>query len=413
MAPMPHDGKAAEAQITLIRPVVGLVITSTVHSSFGSVEDTAVHTYGVLDTENWYSVTAVSPQEIRYGIRLAAPSDAQADSDARKFKIGRRVRRQDIEQSARMTLFYSTADPDMYAGQTFAETSVKTLGLLKSGSDVPFVLGVVSSEDMFGPDNSLTTAAQGMVAGGKSNGPLSPAHLAGAFAMFSSDRRYYRGPLHRVEPAAVVVPILVNGLRTNLPAIHAAGTFSFGTQPPVQAEFWWLDSPLYPLTLKWKFDKSAFQVTRIDVPPDGGGSGNSADSRAAGPSALAMRLNSKACRAELSGVYFNTGSAVLLEESWPTLEAVSGVIKQSTEGLLTIEGHTDNVGTAQYNQDLSERRAAAVRDALVSKYGVPGARLTAKGYGLTRPVETNSTIEGRAHNRRVELSRACANGGAS
>jgi len=203
MAPMPHDGKAAEAQITLIRPVVGLVITSTVHSSFGSVEDTAVHTYGVLDTENWYSVTAVSPQEIRYGIRLAAPSDAQADSDARKFKIGRRVRRQDIEQSARMTLFYSTADPDMYAGQTFAETSVKTLGLLKSGSDVPFVLGVVSSEDMFGPDNSLTTAAQGMVAGGKSNGPLSPAHLAGAFAMFSSDRRYYRGPLHRVEPAAV------------------------------------------------------------------------------------------------------------------------------------------------------------------------------------------------------------------
>ena len=104
--------------------------------------------------------------------------------------------------------------------------------------------------------------------------------------------------------------------------------------------------------------------------------------------AVAPAILPTACRAERPGgaaqqqglssravrCVFNTGSAVLLEESWPTLEAVSGVIKQSTEGLLTIEGHTDNVGTAQYNQDLSERRAAAVRDALVSKYGVPGAR---------------------------------------
>jgi OOP family OmpA-OmpF porin len=86
---------------------------------------------------------------------------------------------------------------------------------------------------------------------------------------------------------------------------------------------------------------------------------------------------------------------------------VSKLIKQSKFALLTIEGHTDNIGTAQYNQDLSERRAEAVRKSLVTDYGVPESRLTSKGYGLTRPVETNATPEGRAHNRRVELSRPC------
>ena len=51
--------------------------------------------------------------------------------------------------------------------------------------------------------------------------------------------------------------------------------------------------------------------------------------------------------------------------------------------------------------------AAAVRQALVTQFGVTAGRLTAKGYGLTRPVETNATVEGRAHNRRVELVRPC------
>jgi outer membrane protein OmpA-like peptidoglycan-associated protein len=121
---------------------------------------------------------------------------------------------------------------------------------------------------------------------------------------------------------------------------------------------------------------------------------------------MATQLD-KSCRMELWGIYFNTGSAQLLEESQPTLKTVAAVIKQSRESAFTIEGHTDNIGTADYNQDLSERRAAAVRQALVTQFGVTAGRLTAKGYGLTRPVETNATVEGRAHNRRVELVRPC------
>lgn len=123
---------------------------------------------------------------------------------------------------------------------------------------------------------------------------------------------------------------------------------------------------------------------------------------------MAAQLASKSCRVELHGIYFNSGSAVLLDESEPMLKQVSSIVKTSPAEMLTIEGHTDNIGSADYNQKLSEARAAAVRDALVNRYGVPPARLTSKGYGLTRPVETNATVEGRARNRRVELTRHCA-----
>jgi outer membrane protein OmpA-like peptidoglycan-associated protein len=114
----------------------------------------------------------------------------------------------------------------------------------------------------------------------------------------------------------------------------------------------------------------------------------------------------KSCHVELSGIYFNTGSARLLEESRPALKAIAQVVVQSKEPVLTVEGHTDIVGTAEFNQALSEKRAAAVREALVSQFAVPPGRLVTKGFGFTRPLESNDTVEGRARNRRVEL--ACA-----
>ena len=74
---------------------------------------------------------------------------------------------------------------------------------------------------------------------------------------------------------------------------------------------------------------------------------------------------------------------------------------------IAIEGHTDNVGTDAYNQDLSTRRAAAVKSALVTDFTVAASRLTTAGFGEGRPRETNETIAGRARNRRVELVRDC------
>jgi len=72
---------------------------------------------------------------------------------------------------------------------------------------------------------------------------------------------------------------------------------------------------------------------------------------------------------------------------------------------LSVEGHTDNIGGDAYNQALSERRAAAVKQALVERYLISADRLTTVGYGSTRPKEPNDTLEGRARNRRVELVR--------
>lgn len=67
-----------------------------------------------------------------------------------------------------------------------------------------------------------------------------------------------------------------------------------------------------------------------------------------------------------------------------------------------IEGHTDSVGTEEYNQGLSERRANAVRNELVNKHNIPAGRVSTIGYGESRPVDTNSTDAGRANNRRIE-----------
>ena len=81
-------------------------------------------------------------------------------------------------------------------------------------------------------------------------------------------------------------------------------------------------------------------------------------------------------------------------------------MKAAPQRRISIEGHTDDIGSDSYNDDLSARRAAAVKDALVRDFAIAAARLATIGYGERRPMETNATLAGRARNRRVEL--ACA-----
>ncbi|MCY7319187.1 MAG: OmpA family protein [Ramlibacter sp.] len=109
----------------------------------------------------------------------------------------------------------------------------------------------------------------------------------------------------------------------------------------------------------------------------------------------------------MSGIYFDFAQATLLPQSTGTLQAVAEVMTANPGWSLRIEGHTDNVGGGAFNLTLSQRRAAAVRDALIAQFKVPAARLAATGFGLTRPVASNGSLVGRAANRRVELSRTC------
>jgi outer membrane protein OmpA-like peptidoglycan-associated protein len=106
----------------------------------------------------------------------------------------------------------------------------------------------------------------------------------------------------------------------------------------------------------------------------------------------------------LSGsVLFTSGSATLLPAAQLKLNDVADALtKQDPESRMVVEGHTDSQGSAASNQDLSQRRAQAVRDYLVSR-GIAGDRVTSQGFGPTRAIADNASAEGRANNRRVEI----------
>ena len=108
-------------------------------------------------------------------------------------------------------------------------------------------------------------------------------------------------------------------------------------------------------------------------------------------------------RVATHGILFDTGSDRIRGESKPTLDLIGQMLNQHADLKLMIEGHTDNVGSATSNQTLSDKRAAAVRQFLVSTYHIDGSRLTSKGLGATKPAVSNDTPEGRQQNRRVEL----------
>jgi OmpA-OmpF porin, OOP family len=105
----------------------------------------------------------------------------------------------------------------------------------------------------------------------------------------------------------------------------------------------------------------------------------------------------------LYGIYFDTDKTDLKPESQPTLQEIAKLMKQDAGLKLYIVGHTDNVGTFEYNVGLSERRAAAVVKALAATHGVAVVRLRPAGVGMLSPVAPNEREDGRARNRRVEL----------
>ena len=105
------------------------------------------------------------------------------------------------------------------------------------------------------------------------------------------------------------------------------------------------------------------------------------------------------------GLLFDTDSDRLKPESGSSLQAIARGLAANPDLKLLIEGHTDAVGDAAHNLDLSRRRAEAVRTVLATQFSVDTARLTTVGLGSTKPIDSNSTPQGRAQNRRVEFVR--------
>lgn len=104
----------------------------------------------------------------------------------------------------------------------------------------------------------------------------------------------------------------------------------------------------------------------------------------------------------LGDVLFDTGLATLKPGAYLTIDRLADVLKEAPDRKVMIEGHTDSVGTDEYNQGLSERRAAAVQTALLER-GVRSEQITALGKGESVPVASNDNAGGRQQNRRVEM----------
>jgi len=212
--------------------------------------------------------------------------------------------------------------------------------------------------------------------------------MLGALGLGSPE---YEGVLERVEQAPEPVPVVVNGQREWLPAIHAKGTFE-GLTGDVAAEFWFLDDPENPLTLRAVIGGGRWAAVRIDSP------------LAAADDRLEKALASDEA-VDLAGIYFEFASARLRPESDAAIAEATSVLRRHPGWRVRLEGHTDAIGTADANLALSRARASAVRQAILDRLGAGADRVEAAGFGQTRPRESNSTPEGRARNRRVEIVR--------
>jgi outer membrane protein OmpA-like peptidoglycan-associated protein len=197
--------------------------------------------------------------------------------------------------------------------------------------------------------------------------------------------------------------LVINNKVTALPALHARGIFKYGKTNAI-GDFFIVDGIHNPLMLRYRIKLGGqnyraardnrpltMNVVRINT---------GLSQRAA----LEQTLRTMR-RYELYGIHFNFASAALRPGVKSLIADIAATLKNNPAWRLSIQGHTDSIGGDAANQRLSQRRAQAIKTALVKRHKVRPGRLQVVGFGLTRPKETNDTLEGRAINRRVELVR--------
>lgn len=326
------------------------------------------------DYESIKTVEAVTADAVKLGYSADVPSGG---GKARQVKTHRSVRREDLRSAHEYMQIFNPAAPDTFAGTTAIGASTAVLNELKTRGRTAFAFQTPGRQPS--ADKILAALTGSGAKNAKSLDDLGKRLDASKAA----------GTLERVEAAAVPFSVILNGVRTTVPAIHARGAFD-----DIRADFYFLDDPDNPIALKWTTGSAtgALQVVQITWP-------------AAHAAPQIEQSLKESGRAEVHGIYFDFGSATIKAESEPVLKEIADAMARNPAWTLNVEGYTDNVGGDTSNMDLSRRRAGAVRDALTARFHVDGARLTTAGFGSTRPKEPNDTAEGRARNRRVELVR--------
>jgi len=287
--------------------------------------------------------------------------DRQAPDGVRRMTARSVERAQDLEHGRRLILWHLSGDPETIPGSTGPSASLDVFNEVQKG-EAAVVVGAVSKSD-----------TQGL----------------GMLGSFLAGRKYFRGNIRKL--GTETIRVLVDGVPTPLRTVHAGGKVTVADDEG-DVEFWWLDDAAARLALKFTFQGSASQVVRIDRPKT---------------DPFEKALAAPSCRSELPGIYFLTDSAELLPASQPTIAKLAAALETHGDWTLTIEGHTDSTGTDQHNADLSRRRAESLKADLVTRHGIAAVRLKTAGFGRMRPVDSNDTMDGRAHNRRVEIVRQC------
>lgn len=371
-------GRAAGQQApTHIPLATGLTLVSTLHTSARGAGPAPAGAPG--DREDVVVVDQAGVDGVRY--RWSYADGGTAGTEGQRGSFARFVRAEDLEGAPRVNLVFASSDPERMPGATAFSLSRAALRELRGAGQTR-----LSYAELDGGVGGLLNDLTGKPGGGG---------LARGIGIgLGGTRVYYRGTLSLVSPEPVALPLLLDGRRTTIPALHARGRFAL-RERQIELDFFVVPDPEHPLLLKITGHDATWQVLRVELPGADAG-------------ALVEDRLERECRAELPGVYFAFGGADVRIESAPALRAVATVLARHPAWTLAVEGHTDSIGSAPANAALSTRRAEAVRAALMTGYGVAAARLTARGLGATRPRETNATLEGRARNRRVELVRPCA-----
>lgn len=321
--------------------IVGLTTVSAVSDDNG-------------DYESFGSIESIEPN--KYRVAVSAELKDESGGRPKEISVPRTVRTEDEHNSHTMRHYFHTGDAEQFTGTTPGISTAVMTDLRNTGASK---LTFVEVDDLFG---------------------------------MSVVERTLSGTITRVEPDLVPIAMLVNDKPTELPAIHVKGTLSDDDSSD-DFEFYILDDPDNPILLVKHGPGFSSTVIRIDYPE---------------PAGARKQLETKLAANEpvdVYGIYFSFNRADIRPESDSVLKEIADVMVKNPTWHLRIDGHTDAIGNNAANQTLSERRAAAVKTALVTRYEIDGSRLTTGGHGASSPKDRNDTPEGRARNRRVELRR--------
>jgi outer membrane protein OmpA-like peptidoglycan-associated protein len=302
----------------------------------------------------------------------------------------RTVRSEDLQTAHDYMQWFGPNQPELMPGTTAISVSREVLAELKDKGETQFSFRTGGLKGMAG---SLLGALGQMAGGAAPGAPKEAKDLAN----MGKDEC----TLKRAGNGLAAFPVLLNDQRVSLPAVHAQCATDDGL-----ADFYFLDDLDNPLALAWRLGGSdTLQLVKISYPPPPAApQAAQTGSGAGGGQQIEQELKQKG-QAEVYGIYFDFASDKIKPESEPVLHEIGDALNHNPDWKLRVEGHTDNIGGDLYNLDLSQRRAEAVRLALVTRYHIAPDRLTPQGFGATRPKEPNDTLAGRARNRRVELVR--------